>query len=176
MKKEDCFQLGYIGKPHALKGEVALIIDADEPAAYRQLESVFLEEDNRLVPYFIARLQMQQKRCVVKFEEIDELAQAAALSGRTVYLPLALLPERKGNTAFFYHEIIGFTVIDEKDGELGQVINVFSGPMQAVIAMEYQGKEVLIPLADPIIGEINRSENTLSVRLPDGLLDVYLES
>jgi 16S rRNA processing protein RimM len=46
---------------------------------------------------------------------------------------------------------------------------------QDLIAMEFQGQEVLIPVNDAMIQGVNRPEKTLNVTLPEGLVEVYTE-
>ena len=53
MHVDDCYQLGYIVKPHGLKGEVQIFIDSDDPQAYQNLELVFVQQGQQLVPFFI---------------------------------------------------------------------------------------------------------------------------
>ena len=35
MNIDDCYQLGYIIKPHGLKGELQLLLDVDSPEDYQ---------------------------------------------------------------------------------------------------------------------------------------------
>jgi 16S rRNA processing protein RimM len=41
--------------------------------------------------------------------------------------------------------------------------------------MDYQNKEVLIPLNQEIVVGIDRNQQEVQVALPDGLLDIYLD-
>ena len=53
MKKEDCYFLGTITRTHGLQGNVVLKLDTDQPEMYNKLESIFVEVNGLLVPFFV---------------------------------------------------------------------------------------------------------------------------
>ncbi len=172
MNFESCFQLGYILKTHGLKGELVLVIDADNPQEYSELESVFVEINKKLVPFFMERFQLNGAKAISKFEEIDSIEQAKGFKGAKLYLPLDFLPELEGG--YYFHELIGFKVIDSNEGELGVISGVFDSGSQDLMAMQYQAKEVLIPLTDEVVTKVDKIAKTIYTTLPNGLLDIYL--
>ncbi len=174
MRKDDCFLLGYVIKPHGLKGEVSVLLDTDIPEAYTEMESVFLEIDQRLIPFFISALSLKENRAIVQFEGIKDFAGAEALKGCALYLPDEALPEM-GDDQFYYHEIIGYKVVDGQSGIVGEVTNVYASGKQDLLAVDHQGTEILIPVIDEIISRVDREQKALHVDLPDGLLDIYLK-
>ena len=52
MRKEDCYFLGKITRRHGLAGNVILKLDTDQPELYNKLESIFVEINGLLVPFF----------------------------------------------------------------------------------------------------------------------------
>lgn len=176
MEIDACFQLGYISGTHGLSGEVHAVLDVDDPRHYTKLESVFLSHTSEgpLVPFFIERLTLKDKKALVKFEEISSLDEARHLIGNTLYLPLEGLPTLAG-TAFYFHEIIGCQVFDTNLGTLGNVSGIYDQSPQLLIGMSYGGKEVLIPYNDDIVQGFNRQSSQLKVTLPHGLIEIYLE-
>lgn len=171
---DKCFELGHVMKSHGLKGEVMVFLDVDDPSEYQNLASVFLKINQQLIPYPIKQIQVLDTKAIVKFEGVDTIEKAAALKGTALYLPLKHLPELDDNQ-FYFHEIVGFTIIDQQLGKLGIISNVYNLEHQDLIAMDYQNKEVLIPVTDDIVIHIDRQQLLVEVNLPDGLLDVYLE-
>jgi len=174
MKPAQCFELGIVARPHGLQGEVHAVLDTDFPETYNELESIFLLEGEMLVPFFIEHIQVNGKRALIKFEDVDSKSEADELKGRSLHLPLSVLPEL-ANTQFYFHEIIGFSISDAEKGLLGQIAQVYEAGHQDLIGMDYKNKEVLIPINDKIIKHVDRDNKLLKVSLPEGLLELYLE-
>ena len=177
MTKDDCYQLGHITKTHAVSGEVVLYLDVDDAAEYADLESVLLEVKGQLVPYFIESIAIvKASRAIVAFEEVDTIEQAERLIGAGAFLPLDNLEPITDETRFYFHEIVGYQVVDAEAGELGTVRGVYAMNAQDLIAMDYQDKEVLIPINSDIVRTVDRTNQKLNVVLPEGLLAIYMEA
>ncbi|PQJ21984.1 ribosome maturation factor RimM [Tenacibaculum sp. SG-28] len=175
MQKKDCFYLGKIVKKHSFKGEVVIKLDTDEPYLYENLESVFVDLGNNLIPFFIEKSSLSKSTMFrVKFEDVNTEQDAEAIIRAGVYLPLTLLPELSGNQ-FYYHEVIGFRVIDSEFGALGIVKSINDTAAQPLFEIDYNGKEVFIPLIDDFIKKVDRQNKTIAVTTPDGLIALYLE-
>ncbi|MDG1779295.1 MAG: ribosome maturation factor RimM [Flavobacteriaceae bacterium] len=175
MKKEDCFYLGKIVKKYSFKGELLMKLDTDQPEIYEHLDALFLDINNSLIPYFIERSQLHKSDLLrIKFEDVSSESAAEELLKKEVYLPLDLLPELEGN-AFYYHEIIGFHVVDENFGSVGLISGVNDSTAQVLLEIDRNGKEILIPLNDDIIRVVDRNKKTVTVATPPGLIDLYLE-
>ncbi len=175
MRKKDCFYLGKVAKKFSFKGEVLIYLDTDEPEIYENMESVFVELNKSLVPFFIERSQIHRGDFLrVKFEDIDSEEDADEIIGCEVYLPLSMLPKLEGNK-FYYHEIEGFTVEDIRLGNIGTLIRVNDSNAQALFEIDNNGTIILVPLIDNFIVEVNRKEQKLILNTPEGLVDLYLE-
>jgi 16S rRNA processing protein RimM len=174
MTKDDCFQLGHITKTHGLNGEVVLFLDVDDPADYEDLDSILLEVRGELLPYFVESLSINRDRAIVALEEVETIDEAKKLVNCPVWLPLDNLEPITDPDRFYYHEIIGFQLIDAVSGTLGTVTSVLTMPTQDLIEMRYKGQDVLIPINSAIVKTVDRAAKTLNVELPEGLLDVYL--
>ena len=174
MQKEECFYLGKIVKKYSFKGELLVRLDSDDPEIYEQLESVFVELDHRLIPFFIEHAQLHKSSLLrVQFEDVQSEEDAEALLGKELYLPLDLLPPLSGNK-FYFHEVIGFEVIDQSFGVVGKIKSVNDTTNQALFVIDREGKEVLIPINDDFIVKVDRDNREIRVAVPEGLIDLYL--
>jgi len=174
MNIDACYQLGYIVRTHGVKGQIVAFFDVDYPEDYEELESVFLLLNGKLVPFFIDSIALQPNgRIILKFEDVNTIEEAEKLKNVQLYLPLNALPELEEDQ-FYFHEVIGYTVVDEQMGELGTIKEIYEMPFQDLMAMEYQGVEVLIPIQDELVLRADKETQKLFVNLPEGLVDLYL--
>lgn len=174
MKVDSCYQLGGIVKTHGLKGEVILHLDVDDPEPYKNLESMFLEQSGKLVPFFIDQIQLQGNKLKVKFEDCEDQESAKELVGSTAFLPLDFLPDL-GNEHYYLHEIIGFTVV-HSGKTLGDVFEIYDQEPNRLFGFKMGEHEVLIPLKDEFIQNVDKSTKEIHVNLPEGYLEIYTES
>jgi len=174
MRKEDCFYLGKIVSKFSFKGEVLIKLDTDDPASYEKMESVFIAYNDNLVPFFIKKSKLHKSDLLrVKFEDVESEEDADDLMKAELYLPLALLPKLEGNQ-FYFHEVIGFTVVDEGFGIVGVIKSINDTTAQALFEIDREGIEILIPMNDEFIQKIDRTQKKIFVSTPEGLIDLYL--
>ena len=172
MEIKDCYNLGRVTKPWGVKGQMVIFLDVDTPEDYLGLDSAFVEVKGRLVPYFFHIDSLNGNKAVVTFEDLDA-AQATALAGHDLYLPLDLLPKLEGNK-FYFHEVVGFRVIDEQHGDIGTLQQVIDYPAQPLFQIFQNDTEILVPVIDEVIKRVDRENKVLYIAAPNGLIDLYL--
>ena len=94
MKKEDCFHLGYISKIHGFRGEVIFISEEEFPLQLTETESVFIEINGQLIPFFFENVQQQATSAIAKFVDVDNETQARSLLKLDVFVLQSLIPEK----------------------------------------------------------------------------------
>ena len=174
MTTEDCFRIGSILKTKGLKGELHIYVDFDGIDDVN-FKSIFVETSGKLIPYFVESIKYLQKNAAYLFlEDVDTIEKASLLAKKDIYLPNKLKPKKK-KAEFTLFDLVGFTAIDENEGELGEVTDVHEYPQQIIAAVNYKGIEILFPLNEEIIKGIDVVTGIVTVDLPEGLLDVYLD-
>ena len=172
MKKEDCFYLGKIVKKYSFKGELILKLDTDQPEIYENLNAIFLDVNNTLVPYFIERSLFQKGNHMrIQFEDVYSEDEADFLLKRDAYLPLHLLPKLEGNK-FYFHEVTGFTLEDVNSGTIGIITSINDFSAQPLFVVKTENSEILVPMVDDFIEKIDRPNKKIIVRTPEGLIDM----
>jgi 16S rRNA processing protein RimM len=175
MKKSDCFYLGKIVKKYSFKGELLIKLDTDEPELYENLDALFIDLRNNLIPFFIDSSQLHKSELLrVKFEEVTTEQDADSLLKSEVYLPLKFLPKLKDDK-FYFHEIIGFTVEDVNFGMVGIVKSINDTTSQALFEIDRDGIEILIPMNDAFIKKVDKKNKLILVDTPEGLIELYIQ-
>lgn len=173
MRKEDCYFLGKITRKHGLAGNVILKLDTDQPELYNKLESIFVEINGLLVPFFIEKTSWSKTDALnILFKNVTE-ALAEQVLGKDVYLPLTTLPKLSGKQ-FYYHEIVGFEIREEDGKSCGIIQSVNDQTAQHYFMLKLADRDVVIPIIKDWILEVNRDEKYIQMQLPDGLMDVFL--
>lgn len=176
MRKEECFYLGRIVTKYSFKGEVVIKLDTDEPELYKNMESVYVEFGSNLVPFFIEKSSLHKgNQLRVQFEDVYSEEEADSILKCGIYLPLDLLPKLSGDK-FYYHEVIGFNVLDANYGEVGTIVHINDKAAQPLFEIDNNGKEVFIPMIDDFIKKVDRANKTIEVETPEGLIELYLNS
>ena len=175
MRKEDCFYLGKIVTKYSFKGEVVIKLDTDEPELYKNMESVYVEFGSNLVPFFIDKSSLHKgNQLRVQFEDVYSEEEADAILKCGIYLPLDLLPKLEGDK-FYFHEVIGFTVVDVNYGEVGAIVHINDKAAQPLFEIDRKGKEIFIPMIDDFIKKVDRENKQIQVETPEGLIELYLD-
>lgn len=170
MKIEECFKIGYIAKTHGLKGEVTLVMTPECPEL-DELKSVFIEVRQNLIPFFLQSVSQKGDKAFIKFEDVNTIEQANDIKGCILYLQKS---ERAklGRGEFYNDEVVGFEVSDKETGFLGLVTEIFESGPNRFLMIDWNGKEVMIPLNGPFIKSVNKSKKTITIELPEGFLDI----
>jgi len=167
----NCIKVGRIGKPHGYKGAVRMDlsgdIELDKPE--KSNEPVFLVIQQKPVPFFYTQWQDAGNSIIIKFEDIDTEEQARELLGLDVLAPEKWVEENDEVSA---SALIDFTVVDSQLGKLGFITNYTETPAHTILYMLLNGREILIPLVDEFVENIDFDNQTLYMNLPEGLVDV----
>ena len=173
MRKEDCYFLGKITRRHGLQGNVFLKLDTDQPEMYQKLNSILVEINGLLVPFFVAKQSWSKgDTLIISFKNSTEALVDQSL-GKDVYMPLSTLPKLTGNK-FYYHEVVGFEIREEDGKTCGTIVSINDQTAQHYFYLDLAGKQIVIPIIKDWILELNREEKYLKMAFPEGLMDVFL--
>jgi len=171
---DEFYYLGKITKLFSFKGELVFFFDVDDVSEYYDIQNVFIEIQNDIIPFFIEKINFKNNNATVKLQDIDSESDARRMVNSKLYMPISSLPKLEGNK-FYYHEVIGFEVFDINEGRVGVIESINDQAAQALFEIKEGYTEILLPIVDDFINKIDRKNKKVIVTFPEGLLDIYKE-
>ena len=165
-------RIGRLGKPWGHQGELTVHLDDIDLDDIVHAGSFFVDIEGQKVPFFFSKLHDKGRDVLVKFDDFDDPQSASMLVGRDLYAPPGLLSDGS-DESWDPEEFIGMLVRDEEHGDLGEVVGLEGTEKNPVLVVLRGDQEVMIPLAEEMILGVDPEENTLLVRTPPGLIDMY---
>jgi len=168
IKEEEVYRIGRLGKAHGVKGEVSFQFD-DDIFDRVDAEYLVLDVDGILVPFFMEEYRFRSDTvCLVKFEDVDTQERAAELTGCDVYFPRALADDVETEVTLSF--LVGFDLVEASSGKkVGTVAAIDDSTANILFELE---DGTLIPANDDLIVSIDAKAKTISMHLPEGLLDL----
>ena len=141
IKKEEVFKIGQFAKPHGIKGEIALVTDSDLLDEVTEDTYIVCEMEGILVPFFVESCRNKSTQVVlVKLEGVDSEADARDFAGRDVFYPLDELDDDWSMADMTWDNLIGYTLVDAKQGVLGPVTQVDDSTQNVLLSVERDGE------------------------------------
>jgi len=109
----------------------------------------------------------------VKFADLDTERRAEELIGKEFRLELE--EEELPDDEFYLEDLIGFAAdlyeIGTERRLEGRVADYYDSEVNPLFALEVEGREVLVPAVDEMIGGIDFEQGRIKFILPEGLID-----
>lgn len=162
--------IGKITKTHGYNGSVTVSLDVDYPEDFEEMESVFLEYNGKLVPFFVKEASYAGKTNLrILFEDYKTDKSIGEFVGCSMYLPDDLLPAKSDSS----QEFNGFIIYNTETGEkIGTVIGIEENPAHPLFIVKFGSKEIMIPAVEQLITSIDPKSKKISILIPEGLLDL----
>ena len=113
----------------------------------------------------------QADRWVVGFEGVTTVEEAEALRGIELRIPQdARMP--LGPDEYYLYDLVGCAVLTVAGDEVGRVQSVYTGAGGALLGVDRDGAEVLVPLVKSMCPEIDVAARRIVIDPPEGLLEV----
>ena len=160
--------VGRIKRAVGLKGEVLI-------KAYSSIDSIaipsciFIKIDSLFKRLKIIHIRKKKnKEAVCLIEHIKDRTAAEAMIGMEVYQDKYLLPREDGDE-YYWYELKGMTVVDQNGVTLGNIHSIIDTGAQDVLVVRNSSNEILIPMVDEFIKQIDIKKRYCHVTLPPGL-------
>ena len=168
IKKDETYKIGRLGKSHGVRGEVSFLFD-DDVFDRVDADYLILDIDGILVPFFIEEYRFRSdSTALMKFEGIDTQERARELTGCDVYFPWDLAANDEDRIS--WTAIVGFDIIDASTNKpVGRIASVDDSTLNILFRLE-DGH--LIPASEDLITDMNQTNRTITINLPEGILEL----
>ncbi|MBZ5640375.1 MAG: ribosome maturation factor RimM [Acidobacteriia bacterium] len=167
--------VGRVSGFRGLGGELTVRVASGDAGRWRALTAVLVgdpAEFDRGEParFEVERSRAYRDRLVLKLKGVDDPSRADSLKGRWILAPAEQVPVLpKG--VYWVERLMALEVIDERGESLGRVEDVIpTGGVDLLVVRDPGGGEILVPLADSIVLEIDEPAGRVRVSLPEGLV------
>ena len=173
INKPQYLLIGEILRPHGIRGELRLKILTDYPERVAKIKTVYLgtdAADDAATPYQVQSARLHQQFLLLTLKEVQDRNEAETLRGQFVMIGIDDAVPLEDDEIYLY-ELIGLTVKTDTGEELGTIQDVLeTGANDVYVVSSRKYGEVLIPAHDETVLEIDMESETVTVKLPDGLL------
>ena len=168
IKQEEVYKIGRLGKSHGVHGEVSFHFD-DDVFDRVDADYLVLSLDGILVPFYIEEYRFRSDETVLmKFCDVDTQERARELTGTDVYFPRALAADDEEQLSLA--SLVGFAL---KDADSGKTVGTIAAIDDTTANLLFELEDgSLIPANDDLVTDINPPSRTVTMRLPEGLLDL----
>lgn len=168
----ELLEVGKIVNTHGLRGEVKIVPWTDSPDVFEDLQYVIVKSRTGDTTLNIKGIKYQKNNIIVKFKELDRIEDAEPLKNSVVYAPREMLGELPEGV-YYIADLIGLNVVNEQGEKLGVIADVFSTGANDVYDIKREGKKnLLLPVIDDVVLDVNIPEKKVTVHVMEGLDDL----
>jgi 16S rRNA processing protein RimM len=165
--------VGYLRRPHGVHGEMIMEVQTDFPERLKPDTDVYIGDVHKRL--IITSTRFHNEGLLIKFQAVDTPEEAGRYRNQSVYVKAAdrpALPEGQ----YYHHELIGFTIVDEKGELIGSLTEIMqTGANDVYVVRQAEGREILLPVISSVILAVEMGSRRIRVRLIPGLLDEKVE-
>jgi 16S rRNA processing protein RimM len=173
IRREEVYKIGMFNKPHGIHGELSFTF-TDDIFDRTDCEYVVCLLDGIFVPFFIEEYRFRSDTvALIKLEGIDSAERARTFTNVEVYYPVKYVVNvESDDDSSPINVFIGFEVGDAVLGILGKIIDIDTSTINTLFVVENGRGELLIPVCEEFIVEIDYENKRIRMDLPDGLVNL----
>ena len=159
----DSVTIGRLLKPFGIKGEIRVESLTDIPGCFENLPSVsLLAPTGHILETKITQARPSGGLYLLSFSAFSSPEEAAVYRGALIQIPHESVPPSSAEQ-FYEFELIGMTVRDKLNRDLGCVEEIMDLPQHHVFVVRQEGTEYLIPATRKVVKQIDRTNKLMTV-------------
>lgn len=171
INKCDLFKIGKLNKPHGVDGHITIVF-TNGVFENNESDFLFFDIDGIYVPFYVEDYRFKSTySAIIKFEGIDDIKTAKRFQGSEVYMERSAITE--GQESISQEDFTDYDVYDTCHGYIGKATGIDTQTENILLFVEdSNGKEIIIPLHDDLISDIDDSRHSITFNLPNGMIDI----
>ncbi len=163
-------EIGYLGKPHGLRGELRLTLHNPEGDALDCVERLVVRLRGQFEELELEAIRGGTNAPLVAFTGVESRDDAERLKGATVFVHRADLPPLEPGE-YYLSDLVGAKVVGP-DGEIGEVVELALYPtVDSVVIKGPEGQRLEQPLVEPWLESVDTTAKLIRLRSLDGLIE-----
>lgn len=159
--------LGFLRRPHGVKGEIIMDLHTDFPERLRKGRTLFIGDEHK--PMSLEAIRPHAQGALVKFRNVDTPESAGEFRNQWVYAAVKDLPPLPEGQ-HYQHELLNFNVVNEDGNPLGVLAEILeTGANDVYVVRDDSGKELLLPNIPSVVLDLDFERRTMRVHLLEGL-------
>ena len=164
-------EIGSTQKPHGLQGELSISILDGMDLTLEQADWLFLEVEGLPLPFQLEEVRFRTDNlAILKLKLIETQEEAKKFSGYSILIDKDFVVYNEED--FSPEMLTGFTLIDQKIGTIGKILQVDDYNGNFVVTVEYQNEEIMVPMNDELIISFEPETETIVMSCPPGIFDL----
>lgn len=168
MSDIDLVKIGFISKTHGYDGVMKLSVEEEFQGAIQQSQFLFIDIESMRIPFLIQKLHAGAT-FLCKLEDIDAKEIAVKYNSLSIYIERKYIKDTQAEESF--KSLLGY-LVHNQDQQIGILKDIQEFPQQLMGVILHKDQEILIPLHDDLIIEIEHEHKTIRLELPEGLLEL----
>ncbi|MGZ9224453.1 MAG: ribosome maturation factor RimM [Anaerolineales bacterium] len=159
--------VGFLRRPHGVHGEIILDLHTDFPERLKSGRKLFLGEGRK--PMTLVSARPHAKGMLIQFKGVETPEDVGQFRNQWVYVQASDVPPLPGGQ-LYQHELFGFSVVDESDNLLGELVEILeTGANDVYVVRDANGREILLPAIPSVILDLDPAGRLIRVHLLEGL-------
>ncbi len=167
--ESDFVVIGLLRRAHGVRGEVSAQPVSDMPERFKALERVLVRHGGTTREVAVEGVRRKGGSVLLKLEGVDDRTAAEALTGAEIGVgrnDVCPIPEG----TYYVFDLIGCRVVGKDDRDIGLIDDVWKTPANDVFAVKTASGEVLIPVVQSVVKEIDLRRKIVRIEEIEGLL------
>lgn len=166
---ENYFVVGNIVNTQGIKGEVRVMPTVDDVSRFKLLDRIFVDRKGSIKEYEIENVRFHKQFVLLKLKGIDDMTTAETLKGTVVKITEDMAIPCEENE-YYIKDLYDMEVVTDEGERLGIITDViFTGANDVYAVTDDEGNEILIPAIMDCILNVDIENNTMTVKLLEGL-------